>query len=491
MNALDEMLREMEDRPECPICCNDMDATDLLFKPCPCGFQLCLWCYHRVLDAPNARCPACRRTYDTSLVERSQPTAEAIEEAVAVYKERLEREREERRRQSGRSAATTNQASHGRKRSLSPSEQQDLQGVRVKQRNLVYVTGLTSRAANQDFLSSMRAFGKYGKVVRVMTLKNSRRDGPNDAMHAAFITFRHDRSADEAIKQMHGQLLDGHRIGCQMGTNKYCAAFLNGRRCTQKDCHFLHARVAGNAQVGEELLTGKESPRDLRRTLPSQTRRVSHVPAQATRKDEGKALFDYTAPQLRQQQSAPVVSTSAQEPPPGFDDEDDDADADFNDEVAELGLVPDDEREDLSERWLRDPFPMCGSTSRRRKLDYSAATQQRVVSQSSLATFVEQDAQAAHTFNLGRFFAALAESVHLNMSDRLQQAKRSRFAFARDDETPLPEVSTAKPPVSADDVKRLFPRMYQQAHLLRMLSADTLHRVCAPPDEEGVRPPGF
>ena len=37
----------------CPLCCNDLDATDKHFRPCKCGYQICAWCWHQ------RACPEC------------------------------------------------------------------------------------------------------------------------------------------------------------------------------------------------------------------------------------------------------------------------------------------------------------------------------------------------------------------------------------------------------------------------------------------------
>lgn len=50
----------------CPICTEDLDSTDSSFDPCPCGFRLCLFCYHRIAS-DDGRCPGCRQTYNREL----------------------------------------------------------------------------------------------------------------------------------------------------------------------------------------------------------------------------------------------------------------------------------------------------------------------------------------------------------------------------------------------------------------------------------------
>ena len=45
----------------CPLCMEDMDVTDKNFRPCKCGYQICLFCYNKIKDNHNGACPACRR----------------------------------------------------------------------------------------------------------------------------------------------------------------------------------------------------------------------------------------------------------------------------------------------------------------------------------------------------------------------------------------------------------------------------------------------
>ena len=57
----------------CPLCCNELDATDLNFLPCPCGYQVCLYCYGRLEKDFNSRCPACRNEYGEGRYKITNP----------------------------------------------------------------------------------------------------------------------------------------------------------------------------------------------------------------------------------------------------------------------------------------------------------------------------------------------------------------------------------------------------------------------------------
>jgi hypothetical protein len=48
----------------CPICTEELDMTDSSYLPCSCGFQLCLFCYHRI-SSDDGRCPGCRKAYNS------------------------------------------------------------------------------------------------------------------------------------------------------------------------------------------------------------------------------------------------------------------------------------------------------------------------------------------------------------------------------------------------------------------------------------------
>lgn len=54
------------EKVECPLCIEDMDETDLAHKPCPCGYQICAFCYEEVKLKCRSMCPGCRRVYGSA-----------------------------------------------------------------------------------------------------------------------------------------------------------------------------------------------------------------------------------------------------------------------------------------------------------------------------------------------------------------------------------------------------------------------------------------
>lgn len=51
------------DSEVCPICCEPWDEQDRRFFPCHCGYQVCMFCWKKIKEEANGRCPACREIY--------------------------------------------------------------------------------------------------------------------------------------------------------------------------------------------------------------------------------------------------------------------------------------------------------------------------------------------------------------------------------------------------------------------------------------------
>jgi len=56
-------LNKMSELTECPLCAEEFDITDKNFKPCVCGYQICVWCFNK-LNEESGKCPHCRRQYN-------------------------------------------------------------------------------------------------------------------------------------------------------------------------------------------------------------------------------------------------------------------------------------------------------------------------------------------------------------------------------------------------------------------------------------------
>merc|ERR1712232_400211 len=65
------------------------------FYPCKCGYQVCMWCWHRIRESESGLCPACRTPYGDDPHEFS---AVDMEEVIKQNKEKAAAEKKERDR---------------------------------------------------------------------------------------------------------------------------------------------------------------------------------------------------------------------------------------------------------------------------------------------------------------------------------------------------------------------------------------------------------
>ncbi|KAL7276224.1 transcriptional repressor general negative regulator of transcription subunit 4 [Rhizina undulata] len=221
----------------CPLCVEEFDIQDRNFKPCPCGYQICQFCFNNIRSNLNGLCPACRRPYDDKTIEYKAISAEEMR-AEQNKKNRKESERRKHEAQ---------------KREIELLNRKHLAGLRVVQKNLVYVTGLNPRIREEDLLQTLRGeqyFGQYGKIIKIVVNKRTTaQDGGgyngNQSGHGAqglgvYVTFARKQDAASCIAAVDGSQNGDRVLRATYGTTKYCSAYLRNESCPNKNCMFLH-----------------------------------------------------------------------------------------------------------------------------------------------------------------------------------------------------------------------------------------------------------
>ncbi|XP_062201919.1 uncharacterized protein LOC133904428 [Phragmites australis] len=215
----------------CPLCAEEMDITDQQLKPCKCGYDICVWCWHHIIDMAEkeeteGRCPACRTRYDKDRIGKMAATCErTVAEKVAEKKQKTQKVKPK-----APAPATVEAKKH-------------LASVRVIQRNLVYIIGLPANLCNESVLERREYFGQYGKVLKVSV---SRPTGPPSQQASAnnnisvYITYAKEEEAIRCIQAVHNFVLEGKVLRACFGTTKYCHAWLRNMTCGNPDCLYLH-----------------------------------------------------------------------------------------------------------------------------------------------------------------------------------------------------------------------------------------------------------
>lgn len=49
-SAMSESEKDESEDINCPLCTEPLDVTDKSINFCKCGYQLCLWCWHQIME---------------------------------------------------------------------------------------------------------------------------------------------------------------------------------------------------------------------------------------------------------------------------------------------------------------------------------------------------------------------------------------------------------------------------------------------------------
>ena len=153
-----------------------------------------------------------------------------------------------------------------------------LANVRVVQKNLVFVVGLSPRLADAEVLKKPEYFGKFGKMHKVainlntayagnqnqVCMKNQQKFGLKESnikyylmpyFHSnylnfiqqgpsasAYVTYYRSEDALRAIQAVSNIYIDGRTLKASLGTTKYCSHFMKNQPCPKPaaDCMYLH-----------------------------------------------------------------------------------------------------------------------------------------------------------------------------------------------------------------------------------------------------------
>lgn len=260
-----------EEEVNCPLCLEEMDGSDCRFKPCPCGYQICRFCWHRIREEGNERCPACRRIYTDEDIEflPETPVLARPSKGRAGRRSGGESAAVASVTGTGVSAPATAASSAAVPAGVVPSRRH-LVDIRVIQKNLVYVIGISARIAHEHILKETEYFGQFGRIVKIVV--NRRNTGaplPPSATASsggtatttsgsAYVTYGRAEEAARAIAYIDGSVFDGRILRATYGTTKYCSFFLRGVACPNAGCMYLHEE--GDQAVSytkEELSAGK------------------------------------------------------------------------------------------------------------------------------------------------------------------------------------------------------------------------------------------
>lgn len=128
------------------------------------------------------------------------------------------------------------------KREAEKENRKNLVGVRVVQKNLVYITGLAPTVREDELLKTLRRpefFGQYGNIQKISISNRKSPDGQHQSL-GIYVTFERPEEATRCIQSVHGSQNGDRYLKAQHGTTKYCSAWLKNEKCNNPGCMFLH-----------------------------------------------------------------------------------------------------------------------------------------------------------------------------------------------------------------------------------------------------------
>jgi len=109
---------------------------------------------------------------------------------------------------------------------------QQLTAMKIVDRCSVIVSGVHPQSMSLDALYSDCWFGAFGEITGICILDN-------DPEHDVHLSFKHQRSATNAISWCNGpQSPSG--LCAENGHRRYCREFMVNQRCQRLHCHELH-----------------------------------------------------------------------------------------------------------------------------------------------------------------------------------------------------------------------------------------------------------
>ena len=142
------------------------------------------------------------------------------------------------------------------RRQVETLNRKHLAGLRVVQKNLVYVVGLNPKIREEDLLQTLRGdqyFGQYGKILKIVVSKA--KPGADNKSIGVYVTFARKQDAATCIAAVDGSQNGDRVLRAQYGTTKYCSAYLRNEQCNNRECMFLHETGDDNDSFSRQDLS--------------------------------------------------------------------------------------------------------------------------------------------------------------------------------------------------------------------------------------------
>jgi len=177
------------------------------------------------------------------------------------------------------------------KREMEATNRKHLANMRVVQKNLVYVVGLSPKFAREEFIPTLKGpdyFGQYGRVAKILISKRMTSHkyghGSHDPSIGVYVTYQSKEDAARAIVAIDGSKEPGGRmIRASYGTTKYCTSYLRNMPCANPGCTYLHEPgEEADSFTKEDLATLRHAAKDTEHKIKPASMHLMPITKKAT-----------------------------------------------------------------------------------------------------------------------------------------------------------------------------------------------------------------
>ncbi|XP_062219121.1 uncharacterized protein LOC133918945 [Phragmites australis] len=222
-------------KEKCPLCLEAMDLTDKQLKPCKCGYEICLWCWHHIMemdlkDESGGRCPGCRSVYNKDRILGTSVSNQILKELCANTSNYQKEQTKSHKQKSAKVQLGL------------AEEPKDPNSIRVIQRKLVYIVGMPSEFASEKVLRQKNFLGQYGKMKNII-IDNIGANQQIPDSGRVYVTFSREEEAVRCIQAVNGFILHGRPLKATFGVTRYCHVWLSNKDCRKPNCSYVHNKA--------------------------------------------------------------------------------------------------------------------------------------------------------------------------------------------------------------------------------------------------------
>eukprot|EP00659_Diplonema_papillatum_P009656 gene9656-14988_t len=286
----------------CRQCPGLIDATDVEYRPCDCGWRVCVWCWWRLqmdtMPPDEVRCQGCQKKLD---VRRLLAKVDSRHNVLPPFD----------------AAALPRPPASDKKGAAAKVSQSFL----VVNRRTLHLRGLPKAAASDELLRGAEHCAKYGTIVgKVLVRAMDRQKAPPSKQsstgtpaaaqvaYEALVTYTTRGAAEAAIASLNHVSYMGRVLRASHSTHRLCPSLIRKEKCAAAPCASLHA-VPDDAAVVNKL----QSVAFLKKTLSAPRAAPPPAPA-AVPAAAGRQQAPPPFPQPAAQQDAPTTPPQPSKP---------------------------------------------------------------------------------------------------------------------------------------------------------------------------------